>query len=164
MDAEILHELYERYYTRALLYTLSLCGNEELAKDLTADAFVKAYLSLPDETPSFLYWLMRVCKNLWLDDIRRHRRIVPLEDISQFSTADTVETTFLSSERSLALWRAIRTLSPLDQEIVTLHYFSGLPLQQVAAMVNRSYAATRQRLCRLRQILKQEMEEQGYDF
>ena len=53
MDADILQELYMRYYSRAMLYTLSLCGDEELAKDLTAEAFVKAYLTLPDETASF---------------------------------------------------------------------------------------------------------------
>ena len=52
----------------------------------------------------------------------------------------------------------------MDREIVTLHYFSDLPLQEVARMVGKSYPAVRQRLSRLRQILKQRMEEQGYDF
>ena len=164
MDSQILEELYERYYTRVLLYALTLCGDEELAKDLTADAFVKAYLTLPNDPPSFLYWLMRVCKNLWLDHLRRQRRLIPLENTPQISATDPLETTYLSSQRNIALWSAIRTLSPMDQEIVTLYYFSKLPLPQVATMVGRSYAATRQRLCRLRQTLKQEMEEQGYDF
>jgi DNA-directed RNA polymerase specialized sigma24 family protein len=39
-----------------------------------------------------------------------------------------------------------------------------LPLQQVAALVGLSYGAVRQRLSRLRRILRQEMEEQGYDI
>lgn len=164
MDADILHELYERYYSRALLYTLSLCGDEELAKDLTADAFVRAYLSLPDETPSFPYWLLRVCKNLWLDHLRKHRRQVPLEDAAALASPDTPESKYLATERSRALWRAVSRLPAVDREIVTLHYYSGIPLQQVAALVGRSYPATRQRLSRLRQKLKLELEEQGYDF
>lgn len=164
MESDILQALYERYYSRAMLYALSLCGDEELAKDLVADAFVRACLSLPEETPSFPYWLMRVCRNLWLDHLRRQRRQAPLEDAAQLPAPDTPETAFLKHERSRALWRSIGRLAPLDREIVTLHYFSGLPLQQVAALVGRSYGATRQRLSRLRQKIKQELEEQGYDF
>lgn len=164
MDADILQELYARYYSRALLYTLSLCGDEELAKDLTADAFVRAYLSLPDETPSFPYWLLRVCKNLWLDHLRRSRRQVSLEEAETIPGPDTPESRYLATERSRTLWRAIQALPEVDREIVTLHYFSGLPLQQVAKLVGRSYGATRQRLSRLRQILRTEMEEQGYDI
>lgn len=164
MDADILQELYDRYYSRAMLYTLSLCGDEELAKDLTSEAFVRAYLSLPDETPSFPYWLMRVCKNLWLDHLRRSRPQTPLEDAARLADPDTPESIFLATERSRALWRAIGRLAEVDREIVTLHYYSGLPLQQVAALVGRSYGATRQRLSRLRQTLKTELEEQGYDF
>lgn len=45
---------------------------------------------------------------------------------------------------------------------MTLHYFSALPLTEIAPLLGKSYAATRQRLVRLRQILKQRMEEQGY--
>lgn len=53
-------------------------------------------------------------------------------------------------------------LSPPDRELVVLHYFSGLSLQEIAPILNVSYAAVRQRMVRLRQILKQRMEEQGY--
>lgn len=164
MDADILQELYTRYYAGAMLYTLSLCGDEELAKDLTADAFVKAYLTLPDQVPSFPYWLLRVCKNLWLDHMRKHRRTVPLEEAGNVPAPDTPETVYLQNERSRALWRAIGKLQPIDREIVTLHYYSGLPLQEVARLAGRSYGATRQRLSRLRQTLKKELEEQGYDI
>jgi len=68
----------------------------------------------------------------------------------------------LSGERQKALWQAISTLSPLDRELVTLHYFSGLPLNEIAQILGKSYAATRQRMVRLRAALKQRMEEQGY--
>ena len=164
MDADILQELYMRYYSRALLYALSLCGDEELAGDLTAEAFVKAYLTLPDETPSFPFWLLRVCKNLWLDHMRKDSRLTPLEEAGELICRETPETVYLKQERSRCLWRAVGKLPAQDREILTLHYFSGLPLQQVATLVGLSYGAVRQRLSRLRRILRQEMEEQGYDI
>ncbi|MBQ4550291.1 MAG: sigma-70 family RNA polymerase sigma factor [Oscillospiraceae bacterium] len=164
MDADILQELYTRYYSRALLYTLSLCGDEELAKDLTAEAFVKAYLTLPEETPSFPFWLLRVCRNLWLDHVRKHSRLTSLEEAGEPVCRETPETVYLKQERSRCLWRAVGKLPAPDREILTLHYFSGLPLQQVASLVGLSYGAVRQRLSRLRRTLRQEMEEQGYDI
>ena len=76
----------------------------------------------------------------------------------------TPESRYLDNERYRCLWMGINSLPPIDREIVTLHYFSNLPLLDVARLVGKSYPAVRQRLSRLRQILKQRMEEQGYDF
>ena len=120
---------------------------------------MKAYLSLPDETPSFQYWLLRVCKNLWLDHLRKHRRLVSEEAAANLSDLSTPETVYLANERQRALWNAIATLSPLDRELVTLHYFSGLPLNEIAALMGKSHGAVRQRMVRLRTARKQRMEE-----
>lgn len=158
----MLEQLYHRYYSAAFLYCLTLCKRRELAEDIVADAFVKAYLSLPREIPSFQYWLLRVCRNLWLDHLRREKKLAPEEAMENLTVPDTPESLYLRSERRQALWQAIGTLSPLDRELVTLHYFSGLSLQESAGLLGKSYPATRQRLVRLRKELKQRMEEYGY--
>lgn len=158
----MLEQLYHRYYSTAFLYCLTLCKRRELAEDIVADAFVKAYLSLPREIPSFQYWLLRVCRNLWLDHLRREKKLAPEEAMENLTVPDTPESLYLRSERQQALWQAICTLSPLDRELVTLHYFSGLSLQEAAGLLGKSYPATRQRLVRLRKELKQQMEEYGY--
>ena len=163
-ETEILEQLYRRYYSAAYLYCLSLCGDGHTAQDLVSDAFVKAYLSLPEEVPSFRYWLFRVCKNLWIDHVRKQPMLLSEEHLLSIADHRTPESHYLQNERYRALWQSIHTLSAIDREIVTLHYFSELPLQEVARLVGKSYPAVRQRLSRLRQILKQRMEEQGYDF
>ena len=162
MDADLLEELYRKYYRATLLYCTALCGDLHLAQDLTADAFVKAYLSLPEEIPSFRYWLLRVCRNLWYDHCRRQKwtSTDPLPE--NLTDHRTPELNFLENERRRALWAAISELPPLDRELVTLHYFSGLPLAQISKILGKSHAAVRQRMARLRQKLKQRMEEQGY--
>lgn len=162
MDQEVLEELYRRHYSVALLYCITLCGDEHLAQDLVSEAFVKAYLSLPNDTPSFQYWLLRVCKNLWLDHLRKQKFLASAEALDHLADPVTPETAYIRDQERRALWNAIRSLLPLDRELVTLHYFSALPLNQIAPLLGKSYAATRQRLVRLRQILKQRMEEQGY--
>lgn len=163
-ESDILQTLYDRYYSAALLYTTAMCSDAELAKDIVADAFVKAYITLPQEIPSFQFWLFRVCKNLWIDHLRRQPLLLSEEHLLAVADHQTPESQYLKNERYRCLWQGINTLAPIDREIVTLHYFSELPLPEVSRLVGKSYPAVRQRLSRLRKILKQRMEEQGYDF
>lgn len=163
-EKDILQALYNRYYSAALLYTTAICSDTELAKDIVADAFVKAYISLPREIPSFQFWLFRVCKNLWIDHLRKQSRLLSEDHLLTVTDDQTPESRYLDDERYRCLWRSINSLSPIDREIVTLHYFSDLPLTEVAELIGKSYPTVRQRLSRLRKILKQRMEEQGYDF
>lgn len=164
MDADLLEQLYRSYYSAAVLYCTALCGDEHLAQDITADAFVKAYLSLPNDVPSFRYWLLRVCKNLWIDHLRKHRLETSDEPLQFMTDGITPEIRYIQSEQNRRLWNAIATLDPIDRELVTLHYFSGVPLQEAAKLLGKSYPAVRQRMVRLRHTLKLRMEEQGYGF
>lgn len=162
MDHEILEELYRRHYSAAMLYCITLCGDDHLAQDLVSDAFVKAWLSLPEDPPSFQYWLLRVCKNLWIDHWRKQKFLTSAEPLEQLADPVTPEMAYIRDQEHKALWAAIRSLTPLDRELVTLHYFSALPLTEIAPLLGKSYGAVCQRLVRLRKMLKQRMEEQGY--
>ena len=163
-ERDILHTLYIRYYGAALLYTTAMCADAELAKDIVADAFIKAYLSLPQEIPTFQFWLFRVCKNLWIDHLRKQSCLLSEDHLINAADHNTPESRYLENERYRCLWKGINRLPPVDREILTLHYFSELPLPEVARLVGKNYPAVRQRLSRLRRVLKQYMEEQGYDF
>ena len=162
MDADLLEELYRKYYSAAVLYCTVLCGDEHLAQDIASDAFVKAYLSLPNDVPSFRYWLLRVCRNLWLDHLRREKHLSGSEALESLTDPHTPENKYIRQEEYRTLWKCIGELPSRDRELLILHYFSQLPLKEIAAMTGLSYAATRQRMVRLRTQLKQRMEEHGY--
>lgn len=159
MDRDILEQLYRQYYGAALLYALSLCGNQAEAEDLVADAFVKALISLDDSHPAFQFWLFRVLKHQWIDQVRREKRkprTVPAALLSP-------EQFLLQDEQRRLLWICIQSLPQIDREILTLHYFSGLSTREIGQMFGKSPGAVKTKLCRLRQQLKQEMEAQGYE-
>lgn len=162
MDADVWEELYRKYYRSAVLYCIGLCGRQQLAEDIATDAFVKAYLSLPNDVTSFRYWLMKVCKNLWIDYLRKHSREIPDEYLPEMSDGTTPETTYILNERNRYLWDIINTLPSFDREMLILHYFSGLTLQEISQLTGRTAPAVRTRMMRLRQTLKNKMEEYGY--
>ena len=49
------------------------------------------------------------------------------------------------------------------RELLTLHYFGGLPLARVGELTGLSAGAVKTALCRARQRLRQSMEEDGYE-
>ena len=148
MHADALEALYRDHYRAALLYALSLCGDRDLAEDLVSDAFEAALLTLDDSHPSVRYWLLRVCRHLWLDELRRRKRrpTVPRE------------------ERYAALYRALRKLPDQPRELLTLHYFSGLSLRRAGELTGMTEGAAKTALCRARQRLRTILEEDGYEI
>lgn len=163
MHSDILEELYRQHYGAALLYVLSLCRDRALAEEIVHDAFVKAYLSLPDDAPSFPFWLMKVCRNLFYDHARRQKFLSPEEPPEQTDAA-TPESLLLQKEDAAALWRAIGRLDRADRELLTLYYFAARPLGELAALLGLTAAAARQRLHRARLKLRRILEEDGYEI
>ena len=163
MHSDILDELYRQYYGAALLYVLSLCRDRALAEELVHDAFVKAYLSLPDDAPSFPFWLMKVCRNLWYDHARR-RKFLSNQPVPERINETTPETLLLQKEESAALWRGIAQLDTADRELLTLHYFAARPVAELAVLLSLTPTAARQRLHRARLKLRRILEEDGYEI
>ena len=69
-------KLVRKYQRQALVVSYRLLGNHEDARDITQDAFVKAYRSLDtlERPAAFGGWLMRIVTNLSLN-YRRGRRL-----------------------------------------------------------------------------------------
>ena len=164
MRRDTLEGLYRAHYRPALLYTLSLCGDPAQAEDIVAAAFETALLTLEEGSPGFRYWLLKVCRHRWLDEVRRGRRRhpAPPEDLPLTAPDDVLEG-ILQEERYAALYRALAKLPERPRELLTLHYFGGLPLARVGELAGLSPGAAKTALCRARQRLRQIMEEDGYE-
>src|SRR3970040_2075060 len=69
-------EAYERHYTKLFAYIYSRVGNVELAKDLTAEVFEKAYVKGHGvrEAAAYTTWLFMIAKNVVIGHYRRQKR------------------------------------------------------------------------------------------
>lgn len=161
MREDILAELFEKYYHRAYLYALSLCKEKAWAEDIVGEAFEKAMLTLEDEGNGFLYWLLRVCRNLFLDEVRRERRRSREIEIA---VPEDALASVLRREENRRLYHAIESLPKRYAELLTLYYFTGLSLKQAADFLGISYGAAKTALSRARAQLKERLEGNGYDL
>lgn len=163
MDNDIFDRLYRQHYAAALLYAQGLCRSRHLAEDMVQEAFCRAWMALPDDVISFRSWLFRVLRNLIIDYTRRQKHMTD-EDVPDVPDRTTPESTLLRREDATALYRAMEHLSEGDREILTLWCFARLTAPELAAALNASPAAIRQRLHRARARLRKQMEEDGYEF
>ena len=160
MEPRTLEELYRRYAGELYLYAYSLCQNEAQAQDLTAEAFCRALLALDGADVGWRSWLYKVCRNLWLDQVRRSRRLAPEPPGPELAAEGDVLEELLQEERRRAVYRAVQALSPVDREIVTLHYYGGLSLKEAGEAMGLTPGAARTLLCRARKKLKSRLEGQ----
>jgi RNA polymerase sigma-70 factor (ECF subfamily) len=76
-DTAALGALYDRYSPAIYAYLYRRTGNAELARDLTADVFVKVIEAIQGHRvwrESFTGWLYRIAHNLLVDHVRAVKR------------------------------------------------------------------------------------------
>ena len=161
MEPKSLEELYRRYAGELYLYAYSLCQNRAQAQDLTAEAFCRALLSLEGEGVQWRGWLFKVCRNLWLDELRRGKRLAPEPpDPERLPVEGDILEELIRQETRRTVYRAVQALSPADREIITLYYYGELSLKEAGAAMGISPGAARTLLCRARKKLNTRLEGQ----
>ncbi len=153
MKHDVIEELFKKYYNDALLYTMSLSKNYPLAEEIVSDAFYTALKTADNEVINFKAWLLKVCRNLYLNNLRKSKRLRALDE----GVADESESALehiICKEEYVALYRAISLLNEAYKEVITLFYFEDLSVKDIAAVIGKSEAVVKVTLFRGREALK----------
>ena len=161
MKPDELECAYHAYGREVYLYALSLCRDPHEAEELASDAFYKAFLSLEDSRAPLRYWLLRVCRNSYLDRVRR-RKAHPQEEWRELPAEFDVAEHLIAGEERQAMYRWLLRLPPRYREVLYMTYFLGYEIREIAALTGQTQGAVRTALCRaragLRRIAKEEQE------
>jgi RNA polymerase sigma-70 factor (ECF subfamily) len=154
-----MEELYLKYHKEVYLYAYSLCKDHHSAQDLTSDTFFKAYLSI-DEVSYIKYWLFRVCRNLYLDSIRKQREY-SREDISDKVQSPEVDILdqIIETEEKRQIYDLVIRLSDSYREILILYYYCGFSVKDISSNHSISESSVKTTLYRARKKLRRELEE-----
>lgn len=151
------------------IYTMAyrLTGDPEEAKDLTQDVFVRVYRNLDKYQPgTFEGWLYRITKNLFLDRIRRKRRVVleslPMEEWRQpHETGPGPEERLEQGLLRGDIEQALATLPADFRTAVVLCDVQGLAYDEIAKATGWPLGTVRSRIHRGRKLLRRQLEEAG---
>jgi len=152
--------LVERYWDRLQRWLFALTGQQHLAEDMTQEAFVKAWSSLPTlaNDATFRVWLFRIAKNCLLDSQRgpKARNGQPLpEEVHGRETAPLIN--LLEVEGQQMLQSALERLSKPYRVAYLLWTQEDLPYAEIAEILGVSEETARWRVCKARQYLMKEL-------
>ncbi len=133
-------------------------GDREETLDVAQDIFVRLYRKLDQCTDAerFGAWLSSLVRNVCLDHLRRRKARPPRQDIpaadmtSLASAGPTPEEQWYRSARQSLVHRALQDLSDINREVILLKDIQGLPLDEVAGMLDVPLGTVKSRVSRAR--------------
>jgi RNA polymerase sigma-70 factor, ECF subfamily len=133
-------------------------GDQDEAQDLAQDIFVRLYKRLDScrDAEKFTSWLISIARNACLDHLRRRKARPPRQDIPAAemaglrSSGPTPEENWVRSSRQRLVHRALRQLSEINREIILLKDIQGLPLEEIAGMLELPVGTVKSRSSRAR--------------
>jgi RNA polymerase sigma factor (sigma-70 family) len=155
---EWLAEQFEEHRPRLRAVAYRMLGSLSEADDAVQDAWLRLSRVDAGEIESLGAWLTtvtaRVCLNmLRARTARREESIevhVPDPIVSHADGVDPEQTALLADAVGLALLVVLETLPPAERLAFVLHDTFAVPFEQIAAILGRSPAATRQLASRAR--------------
>ena len=150
-------DLYEQHAKRVYRYLFSLCGEADLAEELTQETFCQALRGLDsfrgDCTPQV--WLCAIAKRLWYKELERRRRFAPLPEDAPAPDSPVRETE--ERERRLALYRAMQRLDADTREVMHLRLSGDFSFREIGEILGRSEVWARVRFYRGKEELARNM-------
>ncbi len=165
-DRTAAEELVERTYSAVYASLYRLCGEGDLAADLTQETYRKAWEALDgfDGRSQFFTWLYRIAYTTFLNHIRRPRRISSLEDAGAPEMRDEspgADQVLSEREEGERLRAAVMTLPDDLRFTVAAHFWGGLPVKEIARIENITTVAIRKRLHKAFSILEAALDEES---
>ena len=154
MDNERFEQLYSAYATDVLRVSYFYLADRQKAEDVTQDVFLKLLTSSPVLEPGReKAWLLTVavnrCRDVWRTSWAR-RVILGAPQLEIIPDTDDMDERIENRE----LMQAVHSLPPPFREVVLLHYFQGLGVNEIAGMLGIAGGTVSSRLSRARDRLK----------
>ena len=146
---------FERFFRaeheRVLALAIAISGDRQRGRDLTQEAFLRAYRDWPHVATldSPRAWLRRVVVNLSIDGHRRRARERTV--VARYQAA-TPAVTFADPDIT-AWWDAVRRLPERQRAAVALHYLDDHSIADVAAVLGVAEGTVKSSLAQARRTL-----------
>lgn len=166
-DKKAFNDLYALTYNKVYFFALKIVRKHEDALDVVQDTYLSIYKSIDKlKNPEmFNAWLSKIIYNKCMDFLRKDKSILlsEKEDLSASDMIETVEDTssdFIphealnDAETRNMIMALIDKLPNAQRMTIMLHYYQGLNVEQIAAIMECPAATVKSRLIYARSQIK----------
>ena len=160
-DLSAFEQVVLRHQKEAWSAAWRLLGDAAEAEDIAQEAFLKILEAAPRYRPtaSFRTYLYRVVTNLCIDRAERKRPLLPGRIPEAASHTPSPADVLDAQERQEAVRAALETIPPRQKAAVVLRHFEGLPIQEIAVVMDITPKAVERLLARARSALEPRLKD-----
>jgi RNA polymerase sigma-70 factor, ECF subfamily len=172
-DRNAYGELVSRCYTDVIRVVFRLCGDAQLAQDAAQDAFIRAWVKLPEyrSKAPFSHWVFRIAVNLTLDTLRKKPQesleTAPAASLVSERSADP-EAAYLKKEQEDMVQQAVNALPEAARSVLVLREYGELSYDEIATVLEIPVGTVMSRLSyargRLREIVLKDRVEMEREY
>ncbi len=140
--------LYSKHAQSLFEFLYLMMGKDEnKARDIVQDTFLRVFEKRDLYNPSlpFRPWLFRIASNFYKNEFRRME--IQKQNLGEmareypdFSTSDSTD---LNVEK---IWKLVDRLGTQQREVIILRFRTGLPLKEIAEIIQKPEGTIRSRL------------------
>ena len=133
-DRHAFGELVHQHRQGVVNVVYRLCGDAALAQDMAQEAFIRAWINLPNYQPRspFKNWVYRIATNAALDALRRQRETVNLDDLPLAASGNGLEAAMEERDRAEVVRQAVLALPPASRSVLVLREYEGLSYKEIS--------------------------------
>ncbi|SES12284.1 RNA polymerase sigma factor [Salipaludibacillus aurantiacus] len=165
LNQQKINNWYHTYSNDIYKFILYMINDNEQAKDLMQDTFIKAYIKLDSfHEENEKGWLYKIARNVTIDFIRRKKPITYLTDsaLSIKSPELTPEKKLSLNEQERELYVAISKLKRSHREVIILRKIKEFSIKETAYILGWSEGKVKTNLWRGVNSLKKQLEKEGF--
>jgi len=163
-DQSAYGQIVERYQSLVCSVAYNRCGDLALSEDLAQEAFILGWQKLVDlkDVSKFKAWICTIVRNLASRSSQRSRhkttRAADLDAVPDIAAKmESPVERAVSEEEEKLVWQALSDVPENYREPLILFYREGQSVARVAAALDLSEDAVKQRLSRGRNMLRQQI-------
>ena len=143
-------DLYEKHAKDVYRFAYWLCGDEDDAKDITSETFVRVWTSDTEtRLETVKAYLFAIARNQFLHMQRKKKRFTKITEENAGSTQETERDTEAQSELDRTM-QALDALPEIDRTILILRAQDELTYDEIATITGLSLSTVKIRLFRAR--------------
>ncbi|MBU7005891.1 RNA polymerase sigma factor [Phosphitispora fastidiosa] len=159
-------KLFKEFSNSVYRLALVLTKSKELADDITQDTFIQVFRKYYtyDSSKPIHPWIYKITLNITRNMLRKQKWLKFFNRLPERGNYNLVENAVWKSEEEKLLWTEINRLGVKSREVIILHFYFGLKLQEVADSMGIPLGTCKSRLNYALNTLRKNLPQNEFSF
>ncbi len=161
-------KIYRTYFDDVYLYIRRLSGDENIAEEITSEAFFKAMRGISGFRGDcdIRVWLCQIAKNCYYTHLKKSKQTNSIDDAELLelpSEDSTIEEQYLKREEAARIRAVLHNVSEPYKEVFMWRVFAELSFKQIGQIFGKSENWACVTYHRAKTMIKSRLEEKSYE-